>query len=238
MFKMFPQKFLIAAVAWLTILLFMAADGLRPFVAGLGVTLRTSMVVAGVQLLFTLLLLNPVWRFFWRKFPKLNEWLYPDLNGEWDVEVTSNWPRIEATLKAANGEAPTINMRGPEEALPPLGTYRMRARITQSWLKMKMVMWNPAGQGPIKESKTLLVEPFRGEGGRHGLAYVFEQENETDQVTDERKFRGAAWVERERDDPNVLCGRMWSDRMWRRGMNTAANLRFTRRSAEGEASNG
>jgi hypothetical protein len=91
-----------------------------------------------------------------------------------------------------------------------------------------MELWNPANTGPIKESKTLLVEPFRGKGGRHGLAYVFEQANETDVMSDDSKFRGAAWIERDRDDANVFCGRMWTDRMWRFGMNTAADLRFTR----------
>jgi hypothetical protein len=75
----------------------------------------------------------------------------------------------------------------------------------------------------------LLVEPFRGEDGRHGLAYIFEQENATDVVSDDAKFRGAVWLVRDRYDPNLLSGRMWSERVWRRGMNTAADLCFKRR---------
>jgi hypothetical protein len=229
MFKMFPQKFLIAAVAWLTILVLAAADALRPLMTGAGLSVGKGMIVAAVQLLFTLLLLNPVWRFIWRKVPKLNELVYPDLNGEWDVEVCSNWPRIQAVMAAAAGTAPAIDVaKATENDLPPLGSYKMRASITQSWLKMKMTLWNPAGHGPIKESKTLMVEPFRGEEGRHGLAYVFEQENETDDPTDDRTFRGAAWLVLDRGSKDVLCGRMWSDRTWRRGINTAANLRFVR----------
>src|SRR3546814_16864453 len=73
---------------------------------------------------------------------------------------------------------------------------------------------------------------------RHALAYIFEQVNQTDVVSDDAKFRGAVWVTRDRDDPNALCGRMWSDRMWRRGMNTAADLRFTRFFEIGRASGG
>jgi hypothetical protein len=229
MFKMFPQKFLVASVAWLTILLLAAFDALRPLLMGAGVAVSRGTVVLAVQLIFTLVLLNPVWRFFWRKIPKLNQLIYPDLNGEWDVEVSSNWPRIQAMIAAASGNRPHLDFtNGAESQLPPLATYKMRACITQSWFKMNMTMWNPSGDGPIKESKTLMVEPFRGEGGRHGLAYIFQQENETDDPGDDRSFRGAAWLTLDRGSTRVLCGRMWSDRAWRRGSNTAANLRFER----------
>ena len=230
MIKMFHPRVLVIAVAWLTIMILAAINALKPLLSDWGLSSGPSAAVAVVQFIFMLLIVTPLWRCAWRYFPKLNDWVYPDLNGEWDVEVQSNWPRIDAMVRAANNEAPTINVRtGPEQALPPLGLFMMRARITQSWLKMKVVLWNPAGTSPIKESVTTLLEPFRGSEGRHGLGYIFEQENETDVISDDTHFHGAARIVRDRDNPNVLCGRMWSDRMWRRGMNTAANLKFTRR---------
>jgi hypothetical protein len=160
----------------------------------------------------------------------LQRW-YPDLSGEWDVEVLSNFPRIDATLKAAKGDAPAIDMRGaPDDELPALGRSMMRAKITQSWLSIDMVMWNPTGQGPIKESNTLAVDPFRSpKDGRHGLYYIFEQENASPVVSDDRSFLGAARIALDLHDRRALSGRMWSDRMWTRGMNTAADLCFTRR---------
>jgi hypothetical protein len=230
MFKMFPPTFFSVPVAWLTVLILIGLNAATPLLAGLGITPRLSWTVFIVQALVTAVFVTPLWRLIWRLVPALNRWVYPDLNGEWDVEGETNWDRIDTTLKAANGEAAPVDMRRADEAqLPPLGRTMMRARITQSWINMKVLLWNPVGQGPIKESRTLTVEPFRGEEGRHGLTYVFEQENAVTAVSDERTFMGAARVVRDRDDPNVLCGRMWTDRMWRRGMNTAADIRFTRR---------
>jgi hypothetical protein len=233
MFKLCPIKLLVGIVAWLTVMVVLVLNALRPIFEGVGVTAGFSLTVALVQLVFMLVFITPLWRIIWRRVPKLNEWIYPDLNGDWDVELQSNFPRIDALLSSAKGDAPSVDFRnGNESVLPPLGTYKMRARIRQSWAEIEIDLWNPRDEGPIKNSKTLIVEPFRGSGGRHGLAYVFEQTNETDAVSDDSKFRGAAWIERDRDDANVLCGRMWTDRMWRRGMNTAAELRFTRRATK------
>lgn len=230
MFKMLKPTFLIVPVAWLTLLLWTGFDAARPLLAGIGLTPRLSWAVLGVQIVVTLFFVTPLWRKAWKKWPVLGRLVYPDLNGDWDVELSTNWPRIDQILKAAKGDAPPIDMRtGPETDLPPLGTMNMRARIIQSWLSMKMELWNPRGEGPILESQTFMIMPFRGEDGRHGMTYIYEQENATDVVSDDTKFRGAAWIVQDRDDPDLLCGRMWSDRMWRRGMNTAADLRFVRR---------
>lgn len=233
MFKMFKPTFLVVPVAWLTILIVLGVERVTPFLQGLGITPKVSWAVLVVQLVVTVIVVTPLWRTLWWMIPKLNHWVYPDLTGDWDVEGETNWDRIDALLLSANHEAPPLDMRrGDETKLPPLGKFKMQARITQSWLSISMELWNPAGQGPIDQSHTLVVEPFRGENGRHGLTYVFEQTNRTDVVSDDTKFRGAAWLVRDRDDPNVLCGRMWSDRMWRRGMNTAADLRLTRKTQE------
>ncbi|OHT20061.1 hypothetical protein [Edaphosphingomonas haloaromaticamans] len=233
MFKMFPPTFLVVPVAWLTVLVLAGLDAITPALSGLGITPKVTWAILVVQLIITLAIVTPFWRVIWRWCPKLNEWIFPDLNGEWDVIGHTNWNRIDALLKAAKGDAALIDMRtGSEDALPPLGKFQMRARISQSWLDIEMELWNPQGAGPIQESTTLVVEPIRGKRGRHALAYIFEQVNQTDVVSDDAKFRGAVWVTRDRDDPNALCGRMWSDRMWRRGMNTAADLRFTRSVAQ------
>lgn len=233
MFKMFKPTFLILPIAWLTILIVMGVERVTPFLEGLGVNPKVSWAVLIVQAVATAIIVTPAWRGLWWAVPKLNSWVYPDLTGDWDVEGETNWNRIDTLLKAANGEALPVDMRRGEEAgLPPLGNFKMRARITQSWLSMSVELWNPTGAGPIDQSHTLMVEPFRGKNGRHGLTYVFEQTNRTDVVSDNSKFRGAAWIVRDRDNSDRLCGRMWTDRMWRRGMNTAADLEFRRRKSK------
>jgi len=230
MFKVLDPKYFALAVAWAAVLILTGINAAKPFLQAYGIAPALSWTVFLVQGLVTILFVTRAWRWVWKRCPPLNRWVYPDLNGEWDVVGETNWDRIDAILKAANREIPRLNMRvADEHQLPPLGRTLMRARITQTWLKITMVLWNPTAQGPIKESRTLTVEPFRGEDGRHGLVYVFEQENSSPVVSDDRLFYGAARVVQDRDDPNVLCGRMWTDRMWRRGMNTAADIRLTRR---------
>lgn len=230
MFKMLHPLFFVIPVAWLTVLILTGVNLTTPFLEELGLTPRLGWTVLGVQALVALFFATPLWRFFWWLIPPLKRRVYPDLNGLWDVELDTNWPRIDALLKAANHEAAAIDMRiGDETILPPLGKMMLRARIRQSWIAMKVELWNPKDEGPIRESQTISVDPFRGKDGRHGLSYFFEQENATDVVSDDIEFMGAARLVQSRDNSNVLCGRMWNDRMWRRGMNTAADVRFTRR---------
>lgn len=230
MFKMFHPTFFVVPVAWLTALVLTGLNGLTPILADFGLTPRLSWTIFIVQGIATLFFITPAWRLAWWLIPPLNRWIYPDLNGEWDVEGETNWDRIDVLLQAANRQIPKVDMRNaPESQLPALGRTLMRARISQSWVNIKMVLWNPAATTPIKESETLIAQPFRGEEGRHGLAYVFEQENTPTVVSDDRKFLGAARLVVDKDGPDVLCGRMWTDRMWRRGMNTAADIRLRRR---------
>src|SRR3546814_11391719 len=52
--------------------------------------LRLSSAITLGWMLMSALLLNPVWRWVWKKVPPLGRWIFPDLNGEWDVEIVSN----------------------------------------------------------------------------------------------------------------------------------------------------
>lgn len=229
MFKMLPPTFLAVPVAWLAILLLIGLNSISPSLRAIGLSPTNSWVVLAIQGVLALFFLSPAWKLLWKLVPPLNRWFYPDLSGEWIVELESNFSRIEAILGAAVDPKVTLDMRlCPPADLPPLQTSRLRAKITQGWVGMDMEVWNPSGDGPIKQSETIVVEPFRGRQGKHGLAYIFEQHNETDTPSDANCFKGAAWIVRDREDPNVLHGRMWNDRMWRRGMNTAANVRLTR----------
>jgi hypothetical protein len=229
MFKLVPPLFLVVPVVWLTILVLSLLNVVTPALQSLGVRTSTSWVVMVVQAVLAAAFLTPLWRVVWRAVPSINQWWFPDLTGTWTVTVASNYDRIDATLRAAASRAERLDMRAlPETSLPPLSETVLTAEITQSWAGFSITMWNPLGDTPIKWSRTLAVEPVREKDGRRGLAYVFEQENNEDPTSDERVFKGAAWIERDRHDPDLLCGRMWSDRMWKRGMNTAANLKFVR----------
>src|SRR5260221_8411304 len=111
MFKLCPTRILVGIVGWLTVMVVLVLNALRTSLEGVGVTAGFSLTVALVQLIFTLVFITPLWRVIWRWVPKLNEWIYPDLNGDWDVELQSNFPRIDALLNSAKGDAPSIDFR-------------------------------------------------------------------------------------------------------------------------------
>src|SRR5690606_22996121 len=92
-----------------------------------------------VWVLLNTVLWNPVWRWLWKKFPKLSEWVFPDLNGTWEVELCSNWPRQAQMLEAAASKSHAIDMRHcPEEDLAPLTPIRLEAQIHQTWFGFDM----------------------------------------------------------------------------------------------------
>jgi hypothetical protein len=102
-----------------------------------------------VQLIVTLILITPAWRLLWRLFPKLNDWIYPDLNGEWDVQGETNWNRIDALLKAAKGDGPPLDMRlGDEATLPPLGNFGNESAYNAVVAANKHGTLEPEWEGP------------------------------------------------------------------------------------------
>lgn len=229
MYRIFGPKFWITAISYVVLATNFAFGLLDEYLPEVGVEPSFGKVVFWVQVVVAIFFVTPTWRLFWKAFPKMNDWVFPDLNGEWDVEVSSNWPRIDRLLKSASGKESPIDFRVCDGAeLPPLTPLKMRARITQTWGHIHIHLWNPNQDTPIKDSDTFLVEPIRGaENTRPAMSYMFSQRNETDVVSDDPMFHGAARLEIQ-PGHNVMEGTMWSNRMWRRGMNTAASLRFIR----------
>lgn len=229
MFKLLKPTFLIVPIAWTTVWLLALLNGATAALKSFGLSPSTSWVIVFVQVIFTAPFVTQLWRCVWRPF---SGW-YPDLNGVWDVEISSNWPRIDALARAASGVGSYFDVNTtPEGQLPALQVVNLEATITQNWSRIDLILCPLAGSaGPIKESKADFVEPFRRDDGTRGLAYVFEQENIGQGPHDDPRFRGAGWIVVDRKDSNVMTGRMWTDRRWRQGLNTAADLRFVRRVA-------
>ncbi|AWA38476.1 hypothetical protein DBV33_07680 [Pseudomonas fluorescens] len=74
------------------------------FVCGVDVTLQHALriVVGGAVVLeISLFLLGSfLWRKLWRRFPALNDWVFPDLNGMWDMSITYVWDGKDGSAKA------------------------------------------------------------------------------------------------------------------------------------------
>ncbi|KZL15841.1 hypothetical protein [Pseudovibrio sp. Ad26] len=53
-----------------------------------------NMIFGLFALVFEVVLLLSImkgWRYIWKWFPILNHWIFPDLNGVWDVSLTWHW---------------------------------------------------------------------------------------------------------------------------------------------------
>ena len=95
--------------------------------------------------LVLLILLTSGWRLLWRMFPSLNDILFPDLNGSWEMII--HWE--------FNGEH---------------GISRAQAQIKQSFVKIGMDV-----DAADSESETLMAMPKKDfSTGRPALYYMFE----------------------------------------------------------------
>lgn len=229
MYRIFSKKVVVAAIIWLALGLVMLGQSLSDLFE---LDFKLSSIPLLAWLLLNAVLWNPVWRWFWKKVPKLNEWVFPDLNGVWDVELCSNWPRQAQMLDAAASTEHAIDMRRCAEAdLAALTPIKLEAEIHQTWFGFDMLLYNPRGDTPIDRSDTISVDPFPRVGLRRpGICYFYKQLNATDNVADEAEFYGAARLEYDLKK-DQLIGLAWTARMWRQAMNTAGAITFTRKSA-------
>jgi hypothetical protein len=226
MYRILSKKMLFTFFAWLVIALILLGQYLP---AGAPISLKYSSIPALAWIALSIILWNPIWRLLWRLFPKLGQLIFPDLNGRWKVELSSNWPRQEQLCNAAASGRNLIDMRNcPADMLAPLQTVILEAEIRQTWWSFEMKMWNPHRDTPIKRSDTISVDPFVGTGFQpHGICYFYKQANDTDVGSDDPEFFGAARIEYDYEN-DTLEGLVWSARQWRRAMNTAGTVKFSR----------
>ena len=175
-----------------------------------------------------------LWRRAWDAFPRLNRWVYPDLNGTWRGSLSSNWPAIERMAKAAKDEIPAFD---PFSSSEPSNrqSVPLTLRITAGWFRVHIRMET---DNRYSKSRTLSVAPMRGsDGDPHVLSYVYENYTPDAVATDTAHHRGAAWLEVSLAGAEpILEGVVWTDRNWQKGLNTAGLLRVERISRDPEAS--
>jgi len=224
MYKIFSIKFLISSIVVLV--------GLAGLIRGALKHLLPGIEIPGISEIVSLFItagIAWVWVYVWRFLPKMNEWFYPDLTGEWDVEMDSNWSRHEQVMDAALSTTATFDIRRCDVSdLAPLLKVKLKAEIKHTFWTIHMRLWSDVPGAPIKESEILIVEPFKAEGLKKcGLRYIFRQTSVTASVTDVPSFLGAAelYFDKKTD---MLEGEFWSQRSWQRAMNTAGLIRMKR----------
>jgi hypothetical protein len=231
MYQIIPTRILALAAACVAITAFLLLD----LVPSLAVFTRARYAALFIEIALFIFTLKPVWRLLWKAVPALNRY-FPDLNGEYDVELHHNWPIQQRMLEAAAGEGERFDPRSPQTTKPALGITRIRASIDLSfyWIRLKMWSVSPEEAGSvIEDSRTLSTSLIRPcDGHPHRIAYIYQQKNRRDRkaVTDDTVFEGAALINVE-GGGETLRGEYWTNRAWQDGLSTAGQIVLTKRNA-------
>jgi len=153
-------------------------------------------------------------------------WWFPLLDGEWEGEVLSNFPRVEAMLLAAQRKAPAFNTLtqelpdGLEKSIPVVA--RIRSSLFEMSIKMEVV-------GTARRSETLFVRPQWRRPDAPRLLYLYKQVDEGRvAVTDTSEHFGAAILEFDKEALR-LAGEYWTQRQSNKALNTAGRLVLRKR---------
>ena len=181
MISLLPITKLIAWVAGLyasTVVLFYVLVG-APGLASLPTILK------GVTILNLLLLGLAIggWRIVWQWIPKLNDWVFPDLNGKWMVNIHWNWG----------------NKSGEKTAT---------AFIKQNLLKVSIEL-----SSDESESETLIVAPHKdAQSSRPGLYYIYRNVSIAGAAMKQDPHIGAAILKISQESNDLLRGNYFTDR--------------------------
>lgn len=151
----------------------------------LGIVRQISLVLSASTLLNLLVAVafNYGWRRLWRRFPALNDHLFPDWNGTWDVEIHWQWEEKE-------------------------GTVCGKAEVKQTLLKVSVNL-----QSERSYSETLSVVPKKHpESARPYLHYLYEAKPTQGYQNDNPAHMGAAILGPDLNNNDVLRGNYFTDR--------------------------
>ena len=146
--------------------------------------------------------------------------MFPNIEGEYEVEISSNWSIIKARNE---GREPDVSPEGDVALFKKMGIAKITARLAR--IDMSLTM-----DDGYLTSETVACSMQRDEGERKPvLFYVYEGDVATPKNTDSQRHLGAARIaiplERR---PMVLEGNYWTDRNWHKGLNTAGRIRLRR----------
>lgn len=151
----------------------------------IGLARQLSFVLSASTILNVVLALafNYGWRWLWRWIPALNDLLFPDWNGTWDVEIHWQWEGKQGTVAA-------------------------EAEIKQSLLKLSIGL-----QSERSDSETLSVVPRKhSESARPHLHYLYDAKPTAGYQDDNPAHTGAAILKPDLASNDILRGNYFTDR--------------------------
>lgn len=124
------------------------------------------------------------WEKLWSTFPVLNKWLFPNLNGNWEMIIHWEWEGKK-------------------------GTSRAKAVITQNFLKLGMDV-----EAEDSDSQTLLAKPKKDhETGRAELYYIFlTTPKHKDNSNPKEPYKGTAILKLSLEGNGMLQGNYFTSR--------------------------
>lgn len=191
---------------------------------------RRGLVLIAVNGIILALCIPQVFAVF-HKLTLAGYWLFPLLDGEWDAEIRSNWPRIRRTYEAARTKSAKFDaMADPlDRADEAESITRAKVTIRSSLVHIAFKL-EPEGSARIGRSR--FVRAFWRKPDLPELEYVYEQTDpDTLARTDTRRHFGAALVCYD-PDTDVISGDYWTNRSAEFGLNSAGTIRMTRRPAD------
>lgn len=186
-----------------------------------------------VSLLFFLGCIQPIFNFFWNLMNRLVPGSFPNITGEWEGYLESNFTVQEALREAAKSSEKQFNQFDPEQVenipLQRIETrLSIKANILRIDVKIKVISRNK-----ISSSHSVVAKPISSVNGEpHRLLYIYESTRQNPEADDTQSHLGAAQLYIDKDDDTlVLTGTYWTERNWRRASNTAGAMTFKRLNA-------
>jgi len=182
MINLYPLSKVIASLAgfytFLVVLLFTFSD--------VSISLIDAFKYVALFELFISIIFLFGWEYIWKFIPPLNKWLFPNINGTWDVEIHWNLTKEDKKIKK--------------------GIKKGEVFIKQNLLSLSMELITDES-----ESETLAVQPKKNaESGRLQLYYIYRN---TPQNNGELKTHiGTAILKLSHKSNSLLEGNYFTDR--------------------------
>lgn len=181
---------------------------------------KRGLIVLAVNGLILLLSIRPVFRVF-HFITGARFWWFPWLDGEWQAEIRSNWPRVERMFEAARRGERFDALHDAVPADAPGAVTKARVTIRSSLLTMSVVL-KPVGSSRV--SKTIFVRPSWCKPSDPVLTYVYEQfDPKFVAATDAKRHLGASQLSYD-EETDTLTGEYWTQRRGEQGFNTAGTI--------------
>lgn len=136
------------------------------------------------------------WKYIWKYIPILNTWIFPDINGTWDVEIRWNWTQKDGMIK-----------KGIKEG---------KIYIKQNFLTLSMELFTDES-----ESETLVIQAKKNaESGRLVFYYIYRNTPKNNGDAKLQPHLGTAILKISPHTNTILQGNYFTDR------NTQGVLKF------------